>query len=162
MKSPFADLTFRQKRLWVEFAIDLTLLATFLALTQSHLATRRWATLILMLSYLAPIFYDTLKIHSGEDQRIDERDRLIETRGLRAGYSAMAVGLYLLIVWFSDDPSHIIAPLLALWFLARLLKNSTQLRCYAGHEAWWPDALIARQKRRHDKIMQRLGERDNS
>jgi hypothetical protein len=152
MKMPLSEMPYRQKRLWLEVLLDIFLLAGFIAIIFLRPVAHNPASAFLLGSYVIPLLYDTLKLHTTEDTRTDERDAQIESRGFRGSANIMAAGIYYLILQSQANTAHVTTALLVLWLLARIFKNSVQLRIYAGHEAWWPDLIIERQRRRVERL----------
>ncbi len=162
MKMPFTHLPLRQKQLWFEIILDLLLLTAFIAHRYLWPAARNPAINILILSYILPIVYSTFKIHTTDDTRTDERDQAIEGRGRHAGYLLMTAGIWLILFASDGGVFPYKTALVVLWLCSRILTNSVQLRVYAGHEAWWPDTLIAALQRRRDERLKSILERRQS
>ncbi|WP_231581236.1 hypothetical protein [Silvibacterium bohemicum] len=130
------------------------LLATFVAGHFFWHAFRgpRSIAYIFMLSYLLPNVYSGLKIYTTDDTRIDERDNVIKGRGRNAGYLLMTFGIWFILIDQEGRgfPLATGTVLVLVWLGSRILTSSVQLRIYAGHEAWWPDNLVAAFNRRRN------------
>jgi hypothetical protein len=162
MKLFFAGLPLRQKELWFAVIVDLLLLAGFIVDRCCWPKSPNLASVVLIFSYMAPMLYSVLKLHTTDDTRTDERDKAIEGRGRDAGYVLLSGGI--LFVLIGDPPLWGLSwatGLLIVWLCSRIATASVQLRIYAGHEAWWPDALIARMDRRREERIKAMRERMN-
>jgi hypothetical protein len=162
LSNPSADTTYRERSLTVEVLSDAFVLTAFVALAylrpHAHPIGAKLTVAFLPLSYIVPIIYDAFQVHSADFAQTDERDKIIEARGLRGGYALMTTGLYFLILYADlEQPStHLIPILFLIWILTRLLSNTIQLRLYTGHEAWWPDFLVERLNRRRQRRIDAL------
>ena len=159
MKLPLTGMPLRQKQLWFEVILDLLLLGVLVADRCVWPASRNPAVAILTFSYILPILYNTLKLHTTDETRTDERDDVIKGRGQHAGYLLTTFGIWFILIYSSASAFPFVTILLVLWLCSRILTNSVQLRIYAGHEAWWPDALMAHLHRRREGRLKSMRER---
>jgi hypothetical protein len=159
MKLPLTGAPLRQKELWFEVILDLLLLGMFVADRCVWPASKNPAIAVLTFSYILPMLYSTMKLHTTDDTRTDERDNLIKGRGQHAGYILTTFGIWFILIYSSASDFPFVTILLVLWLCSRILTNSVQLRIYAGHEAWWPDVLIAHLHRRREERLKSMRER---
>jgi hypothetical protein len=159
MKLPLTGIPLRQKELWFEVILDFLLLGVFVADRCVWPASKSPAITIFTFSYILPMVYSTLKLHTTDETRTDERDNVIKGRGQQAGYLLTTYGIWSILIYSSTSNFPFVSILLVLLLCSRILTNSVQLRIYSGHEAWWPDALIAHRHRRQEERLKSMRER---
>jgi hypothetical protein len=131
-------LSYQEKCLYAEFFGTIAFVVFFFIYADSagsspgHLSRSlvAYAVVYFAVSFLAS---RGLRFKRG-DYRIDERDWQIESRGIRAAYNVLSLGIIWLIVRFWDAPSltatRIFDLLVALIILASLARMLQMLRLY--------------------------------
>jgi hypothetical protein len=132
---------YREKALYASLAVELIVYGPYFFLHKqnfiNHIAGMIFAIIVLQIILQMIISAFT------RNRLTDERDRLIELRGDRAGYlmltSLMVIGLGLLWVHTTMDPLHLDKPKIGLHFLsgffgmlviADITKTATQIVAY--------------------------------
>lgn len=158
-----SNLTHEEKLLYGKLIGVLVGIAVFLAFAGNHLSDAHriawtfWASWLLIL--LVPSFQSSYLRHV-KDQRIDERDSLIELRSMRTGYTILSIGILLLFYLVQADQikgaGHILSGLCAAWMLARLAVVAKQLELHHTKDGLIADYLHKRRQGREDQILARI------
>lgn len=134
-------LSYREKSLYASLATELCVYGPYFFLHQ-HNSVNKVAGMIIAIIVLQAIFQSVIAAFT-RNRITDERDRLIELRGYRAGYltvaSLMVLGLGML--WFHATVGHLSLdnPMIGLHFLsvffgmlvvADITKTATQIVAY--------------------------------
>jgi hypothetical protein len=134
-------LSYREKSLYASLATELCVYGPYFVLHQ-HNSVNKVAGMIIAIIVLQAIFQSVIAAFT-RNRITDERDRLIELRGYRAGYltvaSLMVLGLGML--WFHATVGHLSLdnPMIGLHFLsvffgmlvvADITKTATQIVAY--------------------------------
>ena len=135
-------LTYRQKSLYASLAVEILLCIPYFFLNRTNNSLDRLIGLILSIAALQLMLRSIVRICS-RNQIIDERDRLAELRGFRAGYLAlkwlMIIGIAALWPQAHVGAFIVNSRLLALHFLnlflsfmliASMVRITTQILAY--------------------------------
>jgi hypothetical protein len=156
-----SSLTHREKLLYGELAGILIGISFFLALSRRSLSDPHLVIHAIWISWLftwqVPLWHKVYYLHSTDT--VDERDRLIELRGIHAGYNVLCLGLLaILYILFPASGSsafptgHILSGVFAAWLLSRIAKVVRQLELYHTEYGLLSDYLkrrmLARRQRR--------------
>jgi EamA domain-containing membrane protein RarD len=135
------SLSYREKTLWASLAAELVVYGPYFFLHQQN-SVNKVAGMIIAIIVLQVILQAIIAALS-RNRVTDERDRLIELRGYRAGYlvlaSLMVIGLGLL--WFHATAGHIrlesrmvglhfLSVFFGMLVIADITKTATQIMTY--------------------------------
>jgi hypothetical protein len=134
------SLSYREKSLYGTLAADLLVYIPYFVLVAGHTSLNRIVQTIVALVVVQIVLQAIVAVCS-RNRLTDERDRLIEARGYRAGYFALVGGVLaaLALLWAHAllgfvNPNHatihFINVLFAVLVLAELVKGTTQLVLY--------------------------------
>jgi hypothetical protein len=140
MEPPMPSLSYQEKSLYGTLAANLIVYVPYFVFVAGHATLNRIVGTITALILLQIVLQSAIAIAS-RSRLTDERDRLIELRGYRAGYFALVTGvlLALTLLWVHAilgriNPNHaaihFINVLFAMLVLAELVKVVTQLIAY--------------------------------
>jgi len=136
-----AGLSYREKSLYASLATELCVYGPYFFLHQ-HNSVNKVAGMIIAIIVLQVILQSVIAAFT-RNRMTDERDRLIELRGYRAGYltiaSLMVVGLGML--WFHTTVGHLpldgrmiglhfLSVFFGMLVLADITKTATQIVAY--------------------------------
>jgi hypothetical protein len=136
-----STLSYQEKSLYGAFAVDLAVFIPYFVLIHTtHLTINFIAGGVFLLTAAHIVLQTGIAIAS-RNRMTDERDRLIELRGYRAGYfaiiSLMILGLGMLWVYSLQNnfrPQHMALHFISVFFamlmLAEIVKTATQLVAY--------------------------------
>lgn len=143
-------MRFREKELWWELGSAAAVLVLFPLLNWLRPVRDGWTDLMLMVMWLAPMFYFTANLHTGATERTDERDREIDAKGDLAGLRLLVLGVVALIFYVpvldAVTVKELVGTLLVLLCIVQMFRTGWKLRTYAGHEGFWPDRWLARRR----------------
>jgi hypothetical protein len=136
-----STLSYQEKSLYGAFAVDLAVFIPYFVLIHTSQLTLNFIVGGVFLLTAAHIAIQIGIAIASRNRMTDERDRLIELRGYRAGYfsiiSLMILGLGILWVysWQSDfHPQHMALHFISVFFamlmLSEIVKTATQLVAY--------------------------------
>jgi hypothetical protein len=140
MENEMPSLTYQEKSLYATLAANLIVYLPYFAFAIRHTSLKRIVGTIVTLIVVQIVLQTIIAIFS-RSRLTDERDRLIEARGYRAGYFALVAGVLvaLALLWTHAilgfvNPNHaaihFINVLFAVLVLAELVKTATQLISY--------------------------------
>ncbi len=134
------SLSYQEKSLYGTLAANLIIYVPYFAFVAGHAGLARIVQTIVALIVLQIILQSIIAI-SSRNRLTDERDRVVEARGYRAGYFALVTGVLvtLTLLWShavfgfanpSRDALYLINVLFGTLVLAELVKIATQLVSY--------------------------------
>jgi hypothetical protein len=136
-----ADLSYREKSLYVSLAVELLVYGPYFFLHQQN-SVNKVAGMIIGIIVLQIALQSLIAVFT-RNCVTDERDRLIELRGYRAGYltiaSLMVIGLGMLWLHVAAGHHRLDYPMVGLHFLsvffgmlviADITKTATQIVVY--------------------------------
>jgi len=134
------SLTYQEKSLYGTLAADLIVYVPYFMYVAHHSSTLSRIVGTIVAITVVQIVLQTIVAIASRSRLTDERDRLIEARGYRAGYFALVSGVLaaITLLWLHAmigfDPNHpavhFINVLLAMLVLSGLVKTIVQLVSY--------------------------------
>ncbi len=138
-----SGLTYQEKSLYGTLAADLLVYVPYFIYVAQHPFTATLSRIVgtIVAITVVQIVLQSILAIASRSRLTDERDRLIASRGYRAGYFALASGIIaaIALLWIHAmlgliDPNHaaihFINVLFAVLVLAEMVKTITQLISY--------------------------------
>jgi len=144
-----SNLSHREKLLYGAlagefFAIGFFLLITRVTFTDSYRVAGAAFTSWLV-GWSVPTLLSVFYRQTG-DAHVDERDHLIELRGIRSAYAVLFVSIAFLFYYLGfispgTSTSHILTLLFAAWIFSQIAKIERQLEFYRTQDGWLADRV---------------------